>query len=610
MQNIYNLVKKYEEADLSGATTISKYVTHDFRETIEKIDAYLNSVHISGSQDDLGRDKPFFDIVTSAVNIWFRATDIDRSNIYLKPSKARETLVAFLANCVLQDWMKKSNFGSFLNNWGRTLARYGSAVVKAVEKGGELYIEVVPWQEIICDPVSFDNNAKIQKIYLTEADLKSNKSYNKEVVESLCNAKTTRKTIDGQTKDNKADYILIYEVQVKETLAVLKKSKGEKYTGEDEEIYVDQMHVVSFVGEGNDEEQFTLISGKRDDPYRITHLIKEDGRILARGAVEHLFEAQWMVNHTAKAIKDQLDLASKLFFQTSDGSFVGQNTLTGLETGDILVHAPNQGLTAVNAQSHDIGSLQSFSQQWQSIGNQITGVSEAMMGEQKSGTAWRQTEALLQESHSLFELMTENKGLHLEEDVMRPFVIPHLLKKLDTTDEVVATLDMHGIDKIEEMYVKNTAIKRYNDKVVDKVLNGEVVDGDQAQMIAEETKAIQEELSAQGGNRFFKPSDIPNKTWKELFKDFAWTVEVDVTGEGKDSKSHMATLTTIFQTLAARQGAPFTDEERLILNKILNMTGAVSPIEIQNLKNSTPNPALAGGGTAPTGGAQLQALNQ
>ena len=83
-----------------------------------------------------------------------------------------------------------------------------------------------------------------------------------------------------------------------------------------------------------------------------------------------------MLNHTAKQIKDQLDLASKLIFQTSDGNFVGQNALTSIESGDIMIHQINQPLTQLANNSHDITSLQNFGQQWKALGNEITGVSE------------------------------------------------------------------------------------------------------------------------------------------------------------------------------------------------------------------------------------------
>ena len=66
---IYELVRQAEQNDQQGNTLISKYVTFDMRENINKIEAYINSKHISGDTDSMGRDKPFFNIVTGIVNI-------------------------------------------------------------------------------------------------------------------------------------------------------------------------------------------------------------------------------------------------------------------------------------------------------------------------------------------------------------------------------------------------------------------------------------------------------------------------------------------------------------------------------------------------------------
>jgi hypothetical protein len=606
MDTIYELVRKAEQDDLAGGTNISKYVTFSLRDNIEKIDAYLNSKHISGDTDSMNREKPFFNIVTASVNIWYRATDIDRKNIKIKAAKAQQTVLSFLATAILHDWMKRSNFGSFLNDWGRSLARYGSTVLKFVEKEGELYADVIPWNRIIIDPIDFENNIKIEILELTAAQLRKRKGYDKKQVESLIESETARQTIGGQNKDNKAGYIKLYEVHGELPLSfVTGKEK-------DEDTYTQQMHVISFV-EGKEKgtfDDFTLISGREDkDPYMITHLIREDGRSQAIGAVEHLFEAQWMMNHTVKSIKDQLDLASKLIFQTSDGNFVGQNALSNIETGDILIHANNAPLTQIANTSHDISSLQAFGNQWKSLSQEITSTPDALMGSNApSGTAWRQVEALQQEAHSLFEQMTENKGIHIEE-MMRRYVLPFVKTKLDTTDEVSAVLGSYGIDKLEEMYIKNESVKRNNEINIDSILNDTP-----ATTPEEQAMNIKNELQSQGTNRFFKPSEISSYTWKELFKDFEWEAEVDVTSEDSYSKDDITTLTTVFQTIAdpMKQAVLQTPQGKFLFNQILEKTGTVSPIQLQELASAPapqmqpqmPTPALAGGGQ-PTGGAGL-----
>jgi len=337
----------------------------------------------------------------------------------------------------------------------------------------------------------------------------------------------------------------------------------------------------------------------------ITHLIKEDGRSQAIGAVEHLFEAQWMMNHTVKEIKDQLDLTSKIIYQTSDGNFVGQNALNAIENGEILIHALNQPLTEVQSRGQDIVSLQNFGQQWQMLGNQINGISESMLGQNPpSGTAWRQTEALLQESRGLFELMTENKGLYVEE-MLRTYVIPFLKKQMDTTEEISAILESRQINQIDSLYLPAEVIKRTNTKVKSTILNGGIVDPLDMEMFkAEQAQKIQGELNSQGNQRFIKPSDISTKTWKEVLKDLEWEIECDITGESVDRQLVMTTLNTALQVMA---NPAFSQNKKaqLIVDKILEETGVLSSLELNQVPDQQPNPAMPLGGQQVGAGQQM-----
>jgi len=591
------IIRKAEKDYISGTTHISKYVEFSQYENIEKIDAYLNSKHVSGSVDSMGREKPFFNIVTGAVNIWFRATDIDRKNIRVKATKQQDFIGAFLATIHLQQWMKNDAFGVFLNDWGRSLARYGSSVCKFVQKKDGLHSSVIPWNRMISDTVDFESNPQIEKLFLTPSQLKKNKAYNQDVVKSLLTALSTRKTADNQRQDNKSDYIEVYEIHGELSKELL--TENEKDCDE----YVQQMQVVSMVEKADKKgeyDEFVLLKGKEaKSPYMLTHLIREDGRAQSIGAVEHLFESQWMSNHSVKSIKDQLDLASKLIFQTSDGNFAGVNTLNAIETGDILIHADNAPITQVQNNSHDIASLQSFGQQWQALAKEITSTPDAISGNtMPSGTAYRQVAILNQESHSLFEIMTENKGLAIEE-MMRKFILPYIMTLMDTTDEISATLTAHDIKKIDSMYVRNEAIRRHNAKVTFEAMNDLPIQGLD---IDAESQDIQADLEKNGDQRFIVPSEISTVTWREILKDLVWDVEVEVTNEQSDKEAIMTTLTTLFQTIADPIKAQVmqTPAGKFLFNKIIETTGAVSAVELaQNPAPTQPtpqNPQSVGGG--------------
>lgn len=581
--SIGTLVRKAEQNYISGTTNISKYVQFSMYENIEKIEAYLNSKHTSGETDSLGRDKPFFNIVTGAVNIWYRATDLDRKDIHIKPTKGEDILASFLMTAKLQRWMRDNNFGAFLNDWGRSLARYGSTVLKFVEQDGKLYPMVIPWNRLIVDSVSFDDNIKIEVLELNESQLRQKKGYKKEAVDALCNSFTARQTLGKQNKDNQNDFVKVYEVHGVLPLSTLKRSKGEEVLDGDDDIYMQQMHVISFVEKEKkgEYEDFTLQSGKENkDPYMITHLIREDGRTQSIGAVEHLFEAQWMMNHSVKAIKDQLDLASKLIFQSADSSFAGQNALLAIENGDIMTHADGKPLTQLQNNSHDITALQNFGAQWKALAQEITSTPDAISGNtMPSGTAYRQVAILNQESHSLFEMMIENKGLALE-DMLRFYILPFIKKnELGNAKEIIATLDDYGIKQVESTFIKNEAVNRLKRHVVDSLLAGkmpmETVDSMQAQVAGE--------LQSQGNHRSIKPSDIDDTTWKEVFKDIEWDVEVDITGESSNKEVAMTTLTTLLQTIAGNPMVLQDPNAKLLFNKILTTAGEISPLELSSV---------------------------
>lgn len=582
--DIYAIVRKLHNDFTQGTTTLGKYVTWSLHDTIEKIDAYSNSKHTSGDKDSLGRDKPFFNINTAAQNIWYKATDVDRKDIKIKAGRAKDTIVSFLLNIHLQEYMKKEKTGMFLNNWGRTLAKYGSAVVKFVEKGGGLHMNVIPWNRLIIDSVDFYNNPVIERLFYTPSQLRNNKSFDQEKVKMLLDALTTRKTMDNQQMDSSSEYIELYEVHGEFPLSYLTGKE------KDETEYVQQMHVISYVGDGKGKfDDFTLVSGReKKNPYMITHLIEEDGRVMGIGSVEHLFDAQWMVNHSVKAIKDQLDLASKLIFQTSDPAFVGTNVLEAIETGDVLIHAPNQSLTQIANNSHDITSLQNYSQQWKTLAQEITSTPDAISGgTMPSGTAYRQVAVLNQEVHNFFDMMIENKALYLEE-MLREYIIPHLKTKFDTSEEIATTLDIENITKLDAMYVKSETNRIVNEINKNAILSGKVAEPVDEQAIQGQ---VTEVLKEQGDQRFIKPSEIDTKTWKEIFDGIEYSVNVEISNEASNKSERLTTLTELLQTVARSPQILQDPNGKIFFNKILEESSIMSPLQLsyapQTIKQPT-----------------------
>lgn len=581
-KTLCEVVREMENFDRNGVTTISKYVSQNMRADIDKTEAYYNSKQISGDTDANGRRKPFKNICYPAVNIWYRATDLDSKQMLVRAGGNDQVISALLATIKLQEWMNKINFGQFLNEWGHTLAKHGSAVVEIVEKDNELSIRVLDWNSLIVDPIDFDANIKIKKLWLTPSQLKQNKSYDKESVDSLLDNLEARETIDGQKKDTKSDYILVYEVHGEMPLSYLTDNE------EDDEEYVQQMHVLAFKAtkESGKYNDYTLFRGReKKSPMKLTHLIKIEGQTYVGGAVKNLFEDQWTVNEDEKMMRDQLLIASKIFFQGSDPDMAGSNFFSNVDNGEYLHHKPNEPMTRVST-TPDIGAMQGHQNSTLQHANMVNGIADAMISQAKSGTAWRQTQAELQEAHSLFELMTETKGLYLKE-IWNEYLLDFFKKQLKNNKAISKILEAHEIKQIDSKYLPAEVNRRVEKRKKDTILSGEIYDPSQEQAdVAQVSAEVQGELSAMGNQRFIQPD---KENWAKEFEDLDWDLELDVTGESKDVQATMATLNTALTFVASLQGRPMSDDERFMFNELLKVSGTISPLQL-SLNQSVPTP--------------------
>ncbi len=595
MDNIFSIVKRAEKNLVNGQPIkIGKYATHSHVEKISTIDAYLNSQHISGKTDSLGREKPFFNISLMAAYVWYKTTDIDRKNIKFTPGNSKQRLKALIATIKLRLWMNKKNFGAWLNKWGWTLAVYGSAVAKFVEKDGKLIPSVISWDRMICDPIDFNNNVQVEKLYFTPAQLRQ-QGYDEDAVEEAIEKfQMAREDISGQKVDVRNEYIGIYEAHGNLPLSILKKSKGEENTEDDETEYVQQMHVIFMCTNKKNEKNFEvcLYSGKEDkSPYYLSHLIEQDGRTLSIGAFETLFDAQWMTNHSAKQVKDQLDLASKLVTQTADPNFLGRNVLTEVDTGSVLIHQENSPLTQVNLQSHDIQQILGYMEQWKVLGKDASGSVDSLTGATlPSGTPYRLGMMLNQEARGLFDMMRQNKGLHLEE-ITRTYIIPHFKKTLKNTEEIIAILDGEELEEFDELALP----ARLHQQILAGLSVG-IPSTEQLMMAAKQD----------GNLRMIIPSDNKNMTWKEYFKDLDMgALEVEITGENRDKQSILITLDTLLQRMMSAPEMFSPEDVRKVFNKILDETEVMSPLQMNALPmqgtGGQPSPVGAGMGASEVG---------
>jgi len=597
MDTIYKIIKKQESKFLSGTPIkLGKYATYNHLETISTIQAYINSQYTTGKFDSKGREKPFMNIVVPSINVWYKATDIDEKDIKFRPSKASQRIKAFIATILLRNWMRgqtkqgrtSENFGLFLDQWGYTLSAYGSAVAKFVEKDKKLIPSIISWDRIICDPVDFDAAPKIEKIYYTPDEL-INSNYDPEAVQrvlQLHSKKDIRTTLDNQPIDLSDEYIGVYELHGMLPLSYLTDRES------DSDIYQQQMHVV-FIKKGyrnKDNVEITLYRGREEkDPYMISHLIKQEGRVMGIGAVEYLLDTQWMVNHSIKNAKDQLDLASKTLNQTSDANFLGRNTIEDMDVGDILITDDDRPLIPVNNQATAVSYLINFAQQWKENGKDITGAYEAISGANlPSGTPYRLGAIQNIEAHNLFEVMKKSKSLYLER-MLRSYVLPYFKKLLKTTDEVVVALEGNEIQDFDKMALPAQLAQELKVALMAKEMP----------TLDELIASIQEKNSLLGQNRALVLGE--NQTWADYFGDLDMdAIEIDIAGENRNKAEAFSIINGILQLIIQNPNALNDTNVRNLLNWIMDEAGYISPLQFTPAQPAQPSQNIqtnVGGGT-------------
>lgn len=623
METVGEIVRKAESDWRTGNVQKSKYVKWSPLETLNKIDAYLNSKHVTGDYDSRGRKKPFFNIVVAQANIWQRATDLDTSRLKFRGDGSKSWLNAIIAKIFVRKWMRRARFNQFLNDWGRILSRYGSAVVEIVENDGGLHISVLGWFSLIIDARDFGPNPKIKILELTESQLRervTTRGYWKDAVEALIaeGSEGTRHLIDGATTDTKSGFYRLYEVHATLSREQLKKARKQDTIPDDTYKFLPQVHVISMCGgkkdaAGKDEwKDFTLYAGVvKEGMHKITHLIEENDRSISIGAVENAMTAQWMTNESVMAEKNAIEIGSRLALQTADEAMIGQNVLDDFMSGDIFVHKVNMPLTKVDLSKPDIQSISGQREAWRGLAREINGVSEAMLGlAPKAGTPAAQTAMILRENYSLFELMVENKGNYVINDFMRDSILPYIKdKELAHSDEIGEELEANDIDRIDSVFLKDAAIKKANKQMfteinrnLDRIAAGKPVQPiDMQGMMQGNMDQMQESLKMMGNTRYFKPSEITDLMWQEQLKDFGWDMEIDMTGEESDIQEAYGAMADSL-ALIMNPAYETNDDAKMLVRKMLSLKGAVSPIQF-SARSSPVLPA-----TVPTARPSLQPL--
>lgn len=562
-KDVYSYIKNEEETFRSTPIEVIDGYSWNMYEHIRKSTLYKNSVFVSGQTDT----KPFRNIVIPIVNLQYRATGFDVKDIELYVDQIRNYYKSFLVRKAHDRWAVEEEIDTFIDEVVESYVDFGGTLIKNLK--GEVKPEVVPLQRLaFCDQTDLLGGSICERHFFTPPFLMEmvKKGWDKDVVETaIKNSQKTKRSTNYKDSQVPNNQIEVYELHGILPISFLEP--------ENKEIeFTRQVQIVTFYR--NDENKVigsTFFKGREKES--IYDGILRDpifGRALGRGGIEELFQPQIWNNYSAIRLKEMLDAAAKIIFQTADKRFHAMNNLERVDNNEILIHEPGKPLTQVNTTAVNANLFDNAMADWESHGRIIGSASDPVLGETpKSGTPFRLQALVTAQGLSLHEYRKGKIATFLDR-VWRKTVIPGLVKDLSKGKEFLATLDLDELEEITERVVTNQANKMVKDRILS---GGLILPGE----VDEFKEKVRQDFRKGGTKRFLK-------ILKDEFKDTPLAVRISIVGKQSNLPQITEKLSNVFAQIIANPAILQNKTTRKIFDKILETSG-LSPLDFADLSS-------------------------
>lgn len=577
--------------------TILEGLEHKQKDIIKMVEFYGSSRYLNGQKDELGREKPYYQILNGMCDVENAAKDIDTKDITVASDNPENYVLSFLASKDVYQWMKEMNFGRTLNEMKKTHTRYGSLLVKKCIKKDEdgdkeISIEIPEWKNLITDQVDIMGGTIIETHYMTPTEIMKMTEWNSVKVDELL-AKAAKK---GGGKR-----IAVYEVRGEFPRSFIKDIDGKESTKADERDFSYQLYYLGGEVETNkagkvSADKLTPLYWEDDTDRVYKYLARKSksGRSFGVGVFEEGQEAQVQVNNAILKQHRTIEYTSKVIGQSASKKLKGRNLFNEVDDGQILEHEDGKPITALNLMpSGGLAQYQTLVEQWYQQLERTTSAFSAQRGETPpSGTPFRLQAQVLQQSSSVFIELQEELGIFVTE-IFNDWIMPFLANELNK--EHILAHDF-SVEELKWMD-KNYATHESNKKIVEMILNGELPT---PEIQAQFTQDAITQVNQTQGTRFVQ-------LLKDDYKKIGKKVTINITGEQKNKAAVLESLNNILITYAKSPNLSQDPVLMQIFMKLVELSGAgISPVSLmsaiqQNVQ--TPPPTLASGAPVPPGGA-------
>lgn len=535
------------------------------KKQIRTIEFYNNSKYLNGQLDELGREKPFMQILNAICDVENTAKDLDTKDIHVTSDDSNHYLESWLLSKDIDVWMKESDFAKTLNDMRDMHTRYGSLLVKKVMKDGKLTIEMPEWKNVITDQRKILSRPIVETHWLTAIEIAEKKGWNKEgvkrIIKQLSNYATNRT-------------VPVYEVRGTFSQATFKDASGEKYTEKDSNRFSYQLYYIA--GNPTEEEKPTgaeafeimYSEDNTEEVYKYLARKPKAGRAFGVGVMEEGEEAQVWTNDAILKQYRAMEYTTKVIGQTASKKLKGRNLLTETDDGTILETEDNKPITALNLLPS--GGLNQYSvivDQWYDQLQKTTSAYSAQRGETPpSGTPFRLQATVLQQSSSVFKVLQQEFGIFITE-IFEDWIMPYLSQNLNKEHILSYDFSPDELKEIDSKFSNYHALEQAKEKIL---AGGDFTMEQYEAFVTNYDDFIKQTKS----QRFI---EIP----KGFYKNLKAKVTVNVTGEQRNKAATLESLNNILLTYASNPNLANDPVASQLLARIVELADAgISPIQI------------------------------
>lgn len=561
----------------TGSLEIMNGLYFSQSQMIRTIEFYSSSKYLLGQLDELGKEKPFYNIVNGICDVENAAVALNTADLQVTADEPEDFDKSFLITKELHNWMKEVSFERTLNELRDTRTRYGGVLAKKCMDTDEdenkkiLTIEVPEWKNLITDVLNIEDGVIIEKHYMSPAELARKKGIWDDVPEAIKLATKMRYDRNLPNQIGTSKRVPIFEVRGEFPKMYFKEAEGSATTDDDLYDYSYQLYIIA--GEQNGKQILLYKEDNTERVYKYLARKKKAGRALGIGVVEEGEQSQIWTNDAMQKWQRAFEYSSKVIGQSASRKLKGRNMLTEVDNGTILEHDDAKPITAVPlTPAGGFAQFELLTQQWFSQYEKASSAYAMQRGEVTTKNFRLQSMALGQSGLVFGDLQTE-MGVFVTE-IFYDWILPYLSSQLNKAHILAYEFSPDELKTIDKSYSIHTA----NQQVMDRILSPAFTLQDTPVITGDDyDKAQQEALQAIQQTKTHRFMDIPKNYYKDLEPKLTFRTSAD-----QKNKAAMLESLTNIMTIVAHNPAVLQDPVlSQVFMRIVELSGAgISPISL------------------------------